>query len=76
MSGYLSYTMIAAAHDESNPVEVKCYSNGFYWIVPDPTDLKRAEYYEEGLKKGLFIKCISYMVPPSLLTEAISWPTN
>lgn len=52
---YLSYERIKELHNPKGDVEVKCYTNGLWWVCPNPKDPERAKGVEYSYRKGLFI---------------------
>ncbi len=54
-AGYLEYVDIKSLHSQGAPVQVKCYTNGLWWVCPDPRDTERCSQAEKLYSSGHYI---------------------
>jgi hypothetical protein len=68
--GYVEYSIIKPLHQDSSPVEVKCYTNGLWWVCPDPRDKQRCASVHAQYSSGYLISYETVRLTAQQLEQA------
>ncbi len=72
--GYVEYSDIKPLHREDSPIEVKCYSNGLWWVCPDPRNPDRCAAANKQYSIGMYITYETIRITQQQLEEATKPP--